>query len=150
MEFRQIGDAEYSLIIEEKIRGCIPADYGVGITQDSKYRFAVIILKEYLKDKELYENADIETKWDAAHIRNIGLEKVFLNVNFGEERSLKFYIDLYNSNFIPIKELWFSLIIENGMIAISDKREPSIIATNVPIDIPKLILENEKRYAKNI
>jgi hypothetical protein len=52
-------------------------------------------------------------------------------------------------NFITIRELWFSLIIEtNGMIAISDKREPSIIADNVPIDVPKLILELLKRARK--
>ena len=142
----QTGDTEYILLMEEKIRECLPADFGVGVTQDGRYRFPAIILRESLRDKGLYENADIKTLWEAAHFRNIGMEKVFLNVNFSGERSLKFYINLYDPNFVMIKEVWFSLIIEtNGMIAISDKREPSIIATNVPIDVPKLILEHIRK-----
>ena len=142
MEFRHTGDTEYGLIIEEKIRECKCADYGIGTSPDGKHRFAAIILREPLKDKGLYEHVDIKSRWEAAHFRNIGMEKVFLDVNFGGERSLKFYINLYDPNFITIKEVWFSLIIDtDGMIAISDKREPSIIADGVPIDIPKLILE---------
>ena len=145
MEFRQAGDTEYGLIMEEKIRESLPADYGVGMAPDGS-RFAAIILREPLKDKKLYENADIKSRWEAAHFRIIGMEKVFLELNFGGERSLKFYIDLYDPNFIVIKDLWFSLIIEtNGMIAISDKREPSIIATDIPIDVPKLILEHIRK-----
>jgi len=62
MEFRQTGDSEYSLLMEEKIIECIPADYGVGTTPDDKRRFAAIILKDPLKDKELYENADIKSR----------------------------------------------------------------------------------------
>ena len=141
MEFRRTGDAEYSLIMEEKIRECLPTDYSVGIAPGGKHRFAAIILREPLKDKELYENVDIKSRWEAAYFRITGMEKVFLELNFGDKRSLKFYINLYDPNFIAIKDLWFSLIIEtNGMIAISDKREPSIIATDIPIDVPKLIL----------
>lgn len=145
MEFRQIGDTEYSLIIEEKIRECEYANYCVGVSPDGK-RFAAIVLREHLKDKELYENADIKIRWEAAHFRIIGMEKVFLELKFGSgERSLKFYINLYDPNFITIKDLWFSLIIETRMIAISDKGEPSIIATNVPIDVPKLVLEHIRK-----
>jgi len=79
------------------------------------------------------------------------MEKVFLELDFGSGRVLKFYINLYDPNFIAIRELWFSLIIEtNGMIAISDRREPSIIADCIPIDVPKLILEHMKRAIKEI
>lgn len=46
MEFRQTGDTEYSLIIEEKIRECLLADYDVCISPDGKHRFAAIILRE--------------------------------------------------------------------------------------------------------
>ena len=149
MEFRQTGDSEYNLIMEEKIKECDCADYGVGISPDGKHRFAAIILREPLKDKELYENADIKSRWEAAHFRIIGMEKVFLELEFGNGRKLKFYINLYDLNFIAIRELWFSLIVgTNGMIAISDKREPSIIADGVPIDVPKLILEHFKRARK--
>lgn len=143
MEFRQAGDSEYSLIMEEKIRECIPTDYGVGTAPDGK-RFAAIILKDHLKDKELYENADVKSRWEAAHFRIIGMEKVFLELDFGSGRILKFYINLFDPNFITIRELWFSLIIENGMIAISDRREPSIIADSVPVDVPKFILHHLK------
>jgi hypothetical protein len=105
-------------------------------------------LREYLEDKELYENVDIKSRWEAAHFRIIGMEKVFLELNFGNGKKLNFYINLYNPNFITIRELWFSLIIDtNGMIAISDKREPSIIADNIPLDV-KLILEHLNRARK--
>ena len=144
MEFRQAGDSEYSLIMEEKIRECIPTDYGVGTAPDGK-RFAAIILKDPLEDKGLYENADIKSRWEVAHFRIIGIEKVFLKLDFGSGRILKFYINLFDLNFITIRELWFSLIIEtNGMIAISDRREPSIIADGIPVDVPKFILEHLK------
>lgn len=36
------------------------------------------------------------------------------------------------------------------MIAISDRREPSIIVDNVPINVPKLILEHLKIARKEI
>ncbi len=151
MELRQTGDSEYSLLMEEKIRECIPADYGVGTTPDGKRRFAAIILKDPLKDKGLYENVDIKSRWEAAHFRVIGMEKVFLELDFGNGRKLNFYINLFDPNFITIRELWFSLIIDtNGMIAISDRREPSIIADCIPIDVPKLILEYMKRARKEI
>ncbi len=146
MECRQTGDSEYTLIMEENMRDCILADYGVGTSPDGKNRFAAIILKEHLKDKSLYENADIKSRWEVAHSRIIGMEKVFLELNFNNGNKLKFYINLLDPNFISIRELWFSLIIDtNGMIAISDRTEPSIIADNIPIDVPKLILEYLKK-----
>lgn len=147
MEFKPAEKTEYDVIIDEKIKECLPAKYGVGMTPDGKRSFAAIMLKEHLKNKELYQDADIKSWWEAAHDKNRGLEKVFLTMNFGErgERSLKFYIDLYDLDFAIIRDLWFGLIIETDcMIAMSDKREPSIIATNVPLDIPKFILEYKR------
>lgn len=151
MKFRKTDDNEYDYIIRQKIKECTSAEYSIGVVPgdtDVDEKYAVVKLTKQLEDKIFYQDANIKSFWEAANDKSLGIEKVFLNINFkrgDDSRDLKFYIDLYDFGFMPIKEKWFNLIIErDGVIIISDGNIPSIMTSNIPVDIPRLVILSDK------
>jgi hypothetical protein len=141
----QFGDGEYVLTIEEKIRDCIPATIGYCIDENNG-KIAGIIMKQCIKNKYLYEYADSKVYWEAAKNGLAGMEQIFLVMTFMNSRSkifekMNFYFDLKDPSFSNCMVEWFKLIIEkNGILALFDGSEPSVMVNAIPLDIPKLIV----------
>ncbi len=149
MKGTQLGDGEYSLMIEEKIRECIPSAIGYGIDDDGD-KTAGIIVKQEIKKKNLYGNARSEAIWEAARNNGLGIERIFLNIIFRDDNNvymgkMNFYFDLKDSSRDDMIE-WFKMIVEkNGLLGLCDGTEPSIMIDNIPLDVPKLIVITKGR-----
>jgi hypothetical protein len=141
----QLGDGEYVLTIEEKIRDCIPATIGY-CTDECGKKIAGIIMKQCIKNKDLYEDADSKVYWEAAKNGLAGIEQIFLVMTFRDSKSkvfenMNFYFDLRDPSFSGNMVEWFKMIIErNGILELFDGSEPSIMVNTIPLDIPKLIV----------
>jgi len=144
----QLGNSEYFLMVEERIRGCIPSVISHGFDDDDGTRIAGISVEREIKNKDLYSNASSETIWELAQ-DGIFVDKIFLTMIFRDPENLEiermhFYFDLDDSLFKDNMVEWFMLIIsKNGMLALCDDVEPSILVDHIPLDIPKLIVETE-------
>jgi hypothetical protein len=141
----QLGDSEYALAIEEKIRDCIPATIG-HCTDEYGKKIAGINIVQGIKNKDFYEDADSQVCWEAAKNGLAGMEQIFLVMTFMDSKSknvekMKFNFDLkdpyFNSNMVD----WFKMIIDNdGILVLFDGSEPSIMVKGIPLDMPKLIV----------
>jgi hypothetical protein len=141
----QLGDGEYILTVEEKIRDCIPATIGYCIDENNG-KIAGIIMKQCIKNKYLYEDADSKVYWEAAKNGLAGIEQIFLVMTFVDSKSkvfekMNFYFDLKDPSFSNHMLEWFEMIIEkNGILELFDGSEPSIMVDTIPLDLPKLIV----------
>ncbi len=148
MERIQLGNTEYSLMVEERIRGCIPSVISHGFDDDDGKRIAGISIEQKIKNKDLYADASSETIWEIAQ-NGILVDKIFLTMIFRDPENVEiermhFYFDLEDSLFMDNMVEWFMLIIgNNGMLALCDDVEPSILVDHIPLDIPKLIVDTE-------
>lgn len=142
MQFKQTGDTEYFLIVEEKIRECLPAKIGSGVDEDGK-KIAGILLDKPLEDKQIYIDIDVKSQWEAANDPKHGIEKIFLHLDFvGIGKKLNFYFDLKDPYFRKNMISWFSLIIlKNGVMGLCDGELPSVLVENVPLDMPKMMIQ---------
>lgn len=141
----QLGDSEYALAIEEKIRDCIPATIGY-CTDEYGKKIAGINIVQGIKNKDFYEDADSKVCWEAAKNGLAGMEQIFLVMTFMDSKSknvekMKFYFDLkdpyFNGNMVD----WFKMIIDNdGILVLFDGSEPSVMVNGIPLDMPKLIV----------
>lgn len=140
----QLGDGEYYLMLEERLREYIPAEISYGIEDDGS-KFAGIIIQQQIENKYLYGNANSTVIWEAAQ-NGMNIEKIFLDMIFRDDESVKlgemhFYFDIKDSNFRKHMIEWFTMIIEkNGIIGLFDNTDPSIMINNIPLDMPKLII----------
>lgn len=150
MKSVQLGDGEYVLTIEEKIRGCVPAAIGY-CTDECGEKIAGIVIKQGMKNKDLYKNADSKVYWEAAKNGLAGIEQIFLIMTFRDPESadvekMNFYFDVKDSSFSSDMVEWFKMIIDrNGVLGLFDDSEPSIIVDAIPLDIPKLIVATRGR-----
>lgn len=139
----QLGDSEYLLKVEEMTRECVPAVIGIS-SDENEENIAGIIVKQYIKDKDLYTNADINVRWEAVRNGNIGIEKIFLVVTFVDKYvdlgKMNFCFDLKDPFFREHMTEWFSMIIKKRIIDICDGNLPSITLGNIPLDMPELII----------
>lgn len=153
MKHVQLGDGEYILTVEEKIRECIPAGIGYGIDDDGD-KTAGIFLKQEIKDKDLYGDVWSEVTWEATQNGSLGIEEIFLHVIFRNDENadigkMNFYFDLKDPFFRNNMTEWFTMIIDkNGVLGLCDGNEPTIMVNRVPLDIPKLIVMTKGRIRK--
>ena len=147
MERIRLGNGEYSLMVEERIRECIPSVISHGVDDDG-VRLAGINVKREIKNKDLYADASSETIWELAQ-DGILVDKIFLTMIFRDTENVEiermhFYFDLKDSLFRDNMVEWFMLIIgKDGMLALCDDLEPSVTIDHIPLDIPKLIVETK-------
>lgn len=145
MKHIQLGEGEYSLVLEEKIRECIPAGISYGIDDDGD-KIAGIFLKQEIKKKDLYGDAISEVTWEATQNGLLGIEKIFLTMIFRDTENvdigkMNFYFDLKDSFFRNNMVEWFTMIIDkNGVLGLCDGTVPTIMIDHIPLDIPKLIV----------
>ncbi len=150
MKAVQLGDGEYTLTIEEKIRDCIPASIGY-CTDGCGYKIAGIMIKQCMKNKDLYEDADSKVYWEAAKNGLAGVDEIFLIMTFKDPKSttmekMNFYFDLRDKSFSDNMVEWFAMIIEkNGVLGLFDESEATVIVDTIPLDIPKLIVATNGR-----
>lgn len=145
MKSIQLGDGEYILTMEEKIRGCIPAGIGCGI-DDNGDKIAGIFVKQAIKNKDIYADAISEVVWEAIKNGSLGIDKIFLNMIFRDLENVEigkmnFYFDLENPFFRDNMIEWFTMIIDkNGVLGMCDGVVPAIMIDHIPLDIPKLMV----------
>ena len=153
MKHVQLGEGEYHLMLEEKIRDCIPAEIGYGIDNVGDMT-AGIFVKQEIKKKSLYEDARSYVIWEATKNGLLGIEKIFLNMIFRDTENvdigrMNFYFDLKDPFFGNNMTEWFTMIIDkNGVLGICDGVIPAIMVDNIPLDIPKLIVMTKGRVGK--
>jgi hypothetical protein len=125
MKSVQLGDGEYILTIEEKMRDCVPATIGY-CTDMYGEKIAGIIIGQGIKNKELYEDADSKVYWEAAKNGLAGIEKIFLIMTFRDSKStnmekMNFCFDLKDPSFSSNMINWFVMIIKkNGSLVLFD------------------------------
>jgi hypothetical protein len=145
MKHVQLGDGEYMLTVEEKIRGCIPAGISWGI-DDNGDKIAGILVKQTIKNKDIYEDVISEVTWEAIKSGSLGIDKIFLNMIFRDLENVEigkmnFYFDLKNPFFRDNMIEWFTMIIDkNGVLGMCDGVVPTIMIDHVPLDIPRLVV----------
>lgn len=145
MKFFQLGDGEYLLTIEEKIRDSVRATISHCTDKDGE-KIAGISLGQYIKNKDIFKDADSKICWEAAKDGSAGIEKIFLIMTFrdpssNEVEKMNFYFDLNDPYFSVNMVEWFKMIIgKNGLLALFDGNEPSVLVYSVPLDMPKLIV----------
>lgn len=145
MKSVQLGDGEYILTMEEKIRGCLPAGIGYGI-DDNGDKTAGIFVKEEIENKDIYSDAISEVVWEAIKNGSLGIYKIFLNMIFRDLENVEigkmsFYFDLENPFFRDNMIEWFTMIIgKNGVLGLCDGVMPTIMIDHIPLDIPKLVV----------
>jgi len=140
MKTLNLSDGELHLRIEEEKRQCRSiSEIGECIDgEDNGRHKPFILLKDGLKNKELYENADVNIKWVAA-IEGTRVAGFFLVMNFKSGGILKFDLPVKSSFIIA----WLKLLVEaEGDLVIFDGSQPDIVAHNVPLDLPKKLLKN--------
>lgn len=146
MQSIKLGDAEYFLTIEEKIRECIPSIISFS-TEDDGSNTAGINVKQEIKKKSLYESGNSHATWEATK-DGILIDKIFLTLIFKDDNNIDienmhFCFDMYDSLFRDNMVEWFTMIIGKHMLGLCDGKEPSVIVNNIPLDIPKLIVETK-------
>lgn len=145
MKFFQLGDGEYLLTTEEKIRGSVRATIGQCIDNNGE-KIAGIILEQRIKNKDMFKDADSKIRWEAAKDGSAGIEKIFLIMTFRDSNSncveeMNFYFDLNDPCFSDNMISWFKMIIgKNGLLALFDGDDPSVFVYSIPLDMPKLIV----------
>jgi hypothetical protein len=150
MKHIQLGEGEYSLVIEEKIRECIPAGISYGIDNDGS-KTAGVFVRQEIMEKGLYENAGSETIWEATQNGLLGIDKIFLTIIFRDNENvnigkMNFYFDLEDHLFRDNMVEWFAMIIEkNGVLGLCDGVIPTIMVDHVPLDLPRLIVMTKGR-----
>lgn len=144
MQAIKLGDAEYFLTIEEKIRECIPSIISFSIKDDGS-KMAGINVEQEIKKKPLYESGNSHATWEATK-DGILIDKIFLTLIFKDDKNvdiekMRFCFDMYDSLFRDNMVEWFTMIIDKHMLGLCDGKEPSVIVNNIPLDIPKLMVE---------
>lgn len=145
MKHVQLGDGEYVLTVEEKMRECIPASIGYCIDEYGE-KIAGIFIKQDIKNKDIYKDADSKVCWEVAKNGLAGIEKIFLIMVFIDSKSKKvekmnFYFDLKDQSFSDNMSDWFKMIIDkHGILGLFDESEPFIMVDAIPLDIPRLIV----------
>lgn len=138
VKVKDVSDGELHLFVEEEKRVCLPAIFLLAKTQENEW-LPAIMLKEPLKDKEAYRNTDVESYWKVARDRT-GVQAVFLTLDFKRAKEMKFCFDLGEPYIKDTIKTWLEYLIKSrGTVAIADGVEPSIGATDIPLDIPKLL-----------
>ncbi len=136
---KKLGISEYQLTIEEEKRGCTPAILGHTITEDLR-KLPGILLKRPLKNREKYVDITANSWWKLLNNRGI-VEAVFLVMEFEGVGTIEICIDKFTTKTME----WFKLLVaSNGELALSDTTDvkvKGIIVSNVPLDIPILLVE---------
>ena len=150
MKHVQLGEGEYYLVIEEKMRECIPAGISYGIDDDGS-KTAGIFVRQEIEEKSLYENAGSETTWEDTQNGLLGIDKIFLTIIFRNSENvdigkMNFYFDLKDPIFRDNMVEWFTMIIgKNGTLGLCDGVVPTIMVDHVPLDLPRLIVMTKGR-----
>ena len=136
---KKLGVSEYQLTIEEEKRKCTPAILGHTITEDLR-TLPGILLKQPLKNRDKYSDKTSNSSWKLLDNRGI-VEAVFLVMEFEGVGTIEICIDKFTTTTMD----WFKLIVaSNGELALSDTTDvkvKGIIVSNVPLDIPILLVE---------
>ncbi len=147
MESIKLGDTEYFLTVEEKIRECIPSIISFS-TEDDGSKTAGINMKREIKKKQLFESANSKATWEATK-DGILIDKIFLTLIFKDDKNVDidmmcFCFDMKDSLFRDNMVDWFTMIIEkDGLLGLCDGIIPSVNINNIPLDIPKLMVETK-------
>lgn len=139
---KKLGVNEYQLTIEEEKRRCIPAILGHTITEDLR-TLPGILLKQPLKNRDKYSDKTSNSSWKLLDNRGT-VEAVFLVMEFEGVGTIEICIDKFTAKTME----WFKLLVaSNGEMAMSDTvdvKVKGITVSNVPLDIPLLLVEKAK------
>lgn len=147
MQAINLGDTEYFLAIEEKMKECIPSSIGFSIEDDGS-KVAGINVKQEISKKHLYENANSHATWEATK-NGILIDKIFLTLIFKDNEGIDiekmcFCFDMNDSLFRNNMVEWFKMIIgKDGLLGLCDGVIPSVDIHSIPLDIPKLMVETK-------
>jgi hypothetical protein len=136
----RLGVAEYHLTKEEEKLSAVPMILGHTVTEDGR-TLPGILLKQPLKDREKYEGVTADSQWKL--LRNgAWVEAVFLEIEFKGAGSFKFCVDEFTACTLK----WLKMLIASkGELALSDTLDVTvkgISVTNVPLDIPELLIRS--------
>ena len=149
----QLGEGEFCIFVEERIRQCIPAEIVYDIDDDGD-KTAGIFVKQEIKEKNLYENAGTKVTWEAIQNGLLGIEQIFLTMIFSDPknvdiRKMNFYFDMKDPFFRNNMIEWFTMIIDkNGVLGLCDGTIPTIMIDHIPLDMPMFIVMTQGRVRK--
>ncbi len=123
------------------MESCIDAEYVFSKVSDmndqKEITIPVILLKEYLKNKDEFLGVTMQSRWSAINGDMSEREAwMFLNIDFGELGILKFKFNLFDIN---VRKWIESLILANGNAVLCDRNEKTnfdVGLSNIPLDIP--------------
>lgn len=142
LKTKKLGVSEYQLTIEEEKRKCTPAILGHTITEDLR-KLPGLLLKQPIKNKKKYSDKTANSSWKLLNNRGT-VEAVFLVMEFEGVGMIEICIDEFTTKTMD----WFKLIVaSNGELAITDTTDIKvklITVSNVPLDIPLLLVEKVK------
>ncbi len=128
-------------ILEKELESCMEAEYVFSkvtdMDQQKEIIIPVILLKEYLQNKEGYLDVTMQSRWSAINGDMTEREAwMFLNINFGKKGDLKFKFNLFDAN---IRKWIETLILANGNAVLCDRNRKTnfdVGLSNIPLDIP--------------
>ncbi len=128
-------------ILEKELESCIDAEYVFSKVTDMddqrELTIPVILLKEYLRNKEEYLDVTMQSRWSAINgDMNEREAWMFLNIDFGDLGVLKFKFNLFDAN---IRKWIETLILAKGNAVLCDRNRKTnfdVGLSNIPLDIP--------------
>lgn len=142
-----LSPGEYQLMMEELNRECTPSTFGFGKSIDGKNDIPVLILKVPLEHKNKFIDADIMSVWGMLR-SDQNIDAIYLDMEVKDTASFRVCFD--KTMFGDLLFEWFKLLIKtDGFLMLSDTMElgmvESIGVPNIPLDIPKLIINQIQR-----
>ncbi|MCZ7361983.1 MAG: hypothetical protein O8C58_01365 [Candidatus Methanoperedens sp.] len=128
-------------ILEKELESCIEAEYVFSkvtdMNEQKEVTIPVILLKEYLNNKEAYLDVTMHSRWSAITGDMTEREAwMFLNIHFENRGYLKFKFNLFDAN---VRKWIQTLILANGNAVLCDRNKTTnfdVGLSNIPLDIP--------------
>src|SRR3989304_35494 len=128
-------------ILEKELQNCIEAEYVFSqvtdMNEQKEVTIPVILLKEYLNNKEAYLDVTMHSRWSAITGDMTEREAwMFLNIDFENRGYLKFKFNLFDAN---VRKWIQTLILANGNAVLCDRDKTTnfdVGLSNIPLDIP--------------
>lgn len=143
----EISDSEFQQRMEQEKRECLPCMYIVATAADGN-QYPAIMLKNRIKNKKAYLDTTVDSWWYLMQDRTKSIKLLILKLDFRGAGTMKFIFDLnpgdLNKNNRDEIFLWMQfLLLSEGTIAVPDGIGPSIGATGITLEIPKMLLTGE-------